>query len=121
MPLSTLRSFDLGTPRGLFGNSGSMIDHSKSESSYRRGVIFAPPRELESHLAQNRNLEASVRSAARFFRGNVADLIEAGLNEAAAGRAACACKGPQSIARLARTIGRGSPGNNGTTLALWAK
>jgi hypothetical protein len=27
----------------LFGNSDSMIDHSKSESSYRRSVIFAPP------------------------------------------------------------------------------
>jgi hypothetical protein len=31
MPLSTLRSSERATPRGLFGNSGSMIDHSKSE------------------------------------------------------------------------------------------
>jgi hypothetical protein len=47
MPLSTLRSSERATPRGLFGNSGSMIDRSKSDSSYRRGVIFAPLRELD--------------------------------------------------------------------------
>jgi len=33
MPFSTLRSSDRGTPRGLFGSKGSMIDHSKSVSS----------------------------------------------------------------------------------------
>jgi hypothetical protein len=32
-----------------------MIDHSKSESSYRRGVMIAPLKELESRLAQKRN------------------------------------------------------------------
>jgi hypothetical protein len=26
----------------LFGKRGSMIDHSKSDSSYRRSVMFAP-------------------------------------------------------------------------------
>jgi hypothetical protein len=36
MPFKILRSSTRGTPRGLFGNSGSMIDHSKSVSSYRR-------------------------------------------------------------------------------------
>jgi hypothetical protein len=33
MPFSTRRSSARGTPRGLFGNSGEMIDHSKSVSS----------------------------------------------------------------------------------------
>jgi hypothetical protein len=33
MPFSTLRSSARGTPRGLFGKSGAMIDHSKSLSS----------------------------------------------------------------------------------------
>jgi hypothetical protein len=31
------------------------MDHSKSESSYRRGDMFAPPRGLESRPAQKRN------------------------------------------------------------------
>lgn len=33
IPLMTLRSSARGTPRGLFGNSGWMIDHSKSDIS----------------------------------------------------------------------------------------
>ena len=35
MLLSTLRSSALGTPRGLLGNNGAMIDHSPF-TSYRR-------------------------------------------------------------------------------------
>jgi hypothetical protein len=41
--VSTLRSSARGTPRGSFGSSGSMIDHSKSLNSYRRALIQAPP------------------------------------------------------------------------------
>ena len=52
MPFSTLRSSARGTPRGLLGKSGSMINHSKSLSSYRRGVLIkAPPKNLESPRA----------------------------------------------------------------------
>ena len=47
--------FARGLPRGLFGNSGSMIDHSKSVSSYRRALIQAPPQELESPFAAKGN------------------------------------------------------------------
>jgi hypothetical protein len=35
MPFSTRRSSTRGTPRGLFGNSGSITRHSKSVRSYR--------------------------------------------------------------------------------------
>jgi hypothetical protein len=39
-----------GTPRGLFGKSGSMIDHSESVSSYRPGVLIeVPPGTLNHH------------------------------------------------------------------------
>jgi len=31
-----------------------MIDHSKSENSQHRGVMFAPPKELDSSLASRR-------------------------------------------------------------------
>ena len=33
IPFSTLRSSARGTPRGLFGSNGCMIDHSKSDNS----------------------------------------------------------------------------------------
>jgi len=46
MPFNTRRSSARGTPRGLFGSNGAMIDHSKSDSSYRRGVMGAPLRSL---------------------------------------------------------------------------
>ena len=42
MPFSTRRSSTRGTPRGLFGSSGAMIDHSLSVSSYRRRTIKPP-------------------------------------------------------------------------------
>jgi hypothetical protein len=41
MPFNTRRSSALGTPRGLSGSSGSMIDHSPSVSSYCRQAIQA--------------------------------------------------------------------------------
>lgn len=50
MPFSTRRSSARGTPRGLFGNNAAMIDHSKSVSSYRRGVMIAPLRSL-NHIS----------------------------------------------------------------------
>jgi hypothetical protein len=51
MPFSTNRSSARGTPRGLFGSNGAMIDHSKSVNSYRRGrlLIVSPVR---SHLGR---------------------------------------------------------------------
>jgi hypothetical protein len=42
MPFNTRRSSALGTPHGLFGSSGSMIDHSPTVSSYRRRAIKPP-------------------------------------------------------------------------------
>src|SRR5271170_5286315 len=67
MPFRTLRSSARATPRGLFGKSGSMIDHSKSDNSYRRGVMAGSLTELESPFAAKRNLEGYVRSPARAF------------------------------------------------------
>jgi hypothetical protein len=43
MPFKTRRSSTRATPRGLFGSSGWMIDHSKSVNSYRRGVMAQTP------------------------------------------------------------------------------
>jgi len=56
MPLSTLRSSARSTPRGLLGNSGAMIDHSKSESSYRRGVMFGSPSTNMNHASRENGI-----------------------------------------------------------------
>ena len=49
MPISTRRSFTLGTPPGLFGRKGLMADHSKSVSSYL--MIRLRFGRLESYLS----------------------------------------------------------------------
>jgi hypothetical protein len=63
---SNLRSSSRGTPLGVLGNTGWMIDHSKSDSRYRRGSIAAPPATLNHpapRQATDEDLEWAVRIA----------------------------------------------------------
>lgn len=60
MPFSTLRSSARGTPRGLLGSKGEMIDYSKSVSSERRVVMIAPPRSLNHNSPAKRILFMSL-------------------------------------------------------------
>jgi hypothetical protein len=49
IPFKTRRSSTRGTPRGLFGNNGSITDHSKSDKS-NRAIAYLPARENASQL-----------------------------------------------------------------------
>jgi hypothetical protein len=51
MPFSTRRSSTLGTPRGLFGNTGWITDHSKSDKS-KRAMATSLNAEVESAFAR---------------------------------------------------------------------
>src|SRR5580704_4448846 len=73
MPFNTRRSSARGTPRGLFGNNGVMIDHSKSVSSYRRGGMIAPLRSL-NHISPNEGIPfMSLRPSLRSIGGTIAN------------------------------------------------
>jgi len=52
-------SEDCRTPRGLFGSSGSMIDHSLSVSSYRRRII-QPPSQWRAWITLRRKPQADL-------------------------------------------------------------
>ena len=41
IPFRTRRSSTRGTPRGLFGSRGAMIDQSKSITSYRGALMLS--------------------------------------------------------------------------------
>jgi hypothetical protein len=55
MPLITRRSSTRATPRGLFGNSGSISRHSASDKSYL-AISKAPFGSLESSFEPNLKL-----------------------------------------------------------------
>src|SRR3974390_1405226 len=50
IPFSTRRSSTRGTPRGLFGSSGWITDHSKSVRS-KRAICILPPRRMNQRPA----------------------------------------------------------------------
>jgi hypothetical protein len=54
IPFKTRRSSTRGTPLGLFGNSGSITDHSKSDKSKR--AISSPSAPKLNHASPQKGI-----------------------------------------------------------------